>query len=295
MKTGIVVEGGGMKGMYSAGILDAMLVDELEFDYGIGVSAGAGNLMSFAAKQLKRNYRFYTEYVTDDYYLGLKSYLHDGNFMGVPYIYGTLTKDTGKDPLDYSRMIDNPMEARIVATDIRLGLPRYFRKEEMKRNDYRILMASSSLPVFSKPIEIEHHLYCDGGVTDSIPVKRAIADGCDRVVVLLMRPKGYVKEPEGHRNVYARRLKKYPKLVEKLDQRHVMYNEELRLCHQLQEEGRAVVIQPDEPLEIGTISKNRKKIIPLYHLGIEDYKKNRGLIYKMFELGDKPLADLKEL
>lgn len=148
MKTGLVVEGGGMKCAYSAGILDKFLDDDITFSYCIGVSAGAANTLSYLAGQRGRNLRFYTEHLSDPRYLSVRSLVHTGNLFGLQYIYGTLTNSDGADPLDYSAVMENPAEFYMTATDAATGRAAYFSKYDIIRDDYRTVMATCALPGF---------------------------------------------------------------------------------------------------------------------------------------------------
>ena len=174
MKTGLVVEGGGMKCAYSAGILDKFLDDDITFSYCIGVSAGAANTLSYLAGQRGRNLRFYTEHLSDPRYLSVRSLLRTGNLFGLQYIYGTLTNSDGADPIDYDAIMKNPAEFYMPATDAATGRATYFSKYDIVRDDYRAVMASCALPGFCRPVKIGDRYYYDGGVADSIPLHHAI-------------------------------------------------------------------------------------------------------------------------
>ena len=176
-KIGLIVEGGGMKCAYSAGILDAFIDEDITFDYAIGVSAGSANVASFLAGQRGRNLRYYTDWIQDPGYFGIKSFIKTGNLFGLQHIYGDMTNSTGVDPIDFPALSANPTEYWIVATDAATGTPVYFPKSKMKQDDYRCIMASCALPAACKPIEIDGKRYYDGGVTDAIPVQRAMDDG----------------------------------------------------------------------------------------------------------------------
>lgn len=193
MKTGLVVEGGGMKCAYSAGILDKFLDDDITFSYCIGVSAGAANTLSYLAGQRGRNLRFYTEHLRDPRYLSVRSLVHTGNLFGLQYIYGTLTNSDGADPLDYSAVMENPAEFYMPATDAATGRATYFSKYDIVRDDYRAVMASCALPGFCRPVKVGDRYYYDGGVADSIPLHHAIEQGCTKMVVILSNPRNFVK------------------------------------------------------------------------------------------------------
>lgn len=274
-KTGLVVEGGGMKCAYNAGILDAFLDHKITFDYCIGVSGGAGDVASYVAGQRGRNIRFFTEHIHSSKYFGIKSLLTTGNLFGLQYIYGELTNSTGKDPLDFPAIMKNPAVYQVVATNAMTGEAEYFGKEDMKQDDYRPIMASCAIPAVCRPVEINGSLYYDGGIADAVPVRHALEEGCDRLVVILSKQRGYVKKPQGMRFLYSRICRRYPKIVEAIDQRHITYGENLKEVFDLEKEGKAFIFAPSENIKVGTYSMNEETEWKLYDLGMRDFEKQR--------------------
>ena len=270
-KIGLVVEGGGMKCAYNAGILDVFLDHQITFDYCIGVSGGAGNVASFVAGQRGRNIRFFTEHIHSPQYFGVKSLLKTGNLFGLQYIYGDLTNSTGNDPLDFLAIMKNPAEYEVVATNAVTGKAEYFGKEDMKQDDYRPIMASSSIPAACRPVEINGVPYYDGGISDAIPVRRALEKGCDRIVVILSKQRDYVRKPQGMRFLYSTLCRKYPKIIEDIDRRHITYRENLQEVVDLEKEGKAFVFAPSEHVKVGTYSMDEKTERILYDLGVKDF------------------------
>ena len=270
-KIGLVVEGGGMKCAYNAGILDVFLDHQITFDYCIGVSGGAGNVASFVAGQRGRNIRFFTEHIHSPQYFGVKSLLKTGNLFGLQYIYGDLTNSTGKDPLDFPAIMRNPAEYEVAATNAVTGEAEYFGKEDMKQDDYRPIMASSAIPAACLPVEINGVPYYDGGISDAIPVRRALEKGCDRIVVILSKQRDYVRKPQGMRFLYSTLCRKYPKIIEDIDRRHITYRENLQEVFELEKEGRAFVFAPSEHVKVGTYSMDEKTERILYDLGVKDF------------------------
>lgn len=277
-KSGLIVEGGGMKCAYSAGILDAFLDDNVTFDYCMGVSAGAANTVSYLAGQRGRNLRFYIEHVKDPRYISIKNLIKTGSLFGLQYIYGTLTNSTGNDPLDYDALVANPSEFHFPATNAATGKAEYFSKEDLGRDDYRGIMATCALPGFCKPISFHGNYYYDGGVADSIPVERAIADGCDKVVIIYCRPLGYVKQPESYRFLYKKMLRKFPNTITAIDNRHLNYRHSVEVAAKLQKEGRAFLFAPSHQVKIGTFTTDPKIMQELYDLGISDYKAQKDAL-----------------
>ena len=219
MKIGLVVEGGGMKCAYNAAILDAFLDHNITFAYCIGASGGSGNLASYLAGQRGRNLRFFTEHIHSPGYFGLRSFLKTGNLFGLQYIYGTLTNSTGKDPLDFPTLKNNPAEYEVVVTNALTGKAEYFGKETMVQDDYRLIMASSAIPAACRPVELNDIPYFDGGLSDAIPVSRALEKGCDRLVVILSKMRDYVRKPQGMRFLYTMRCRQYPHIISLIDHR----------------------------------------------------------------------------
>ena len=270
-KIGLVVEGGGMKCAYSAGVLDRFIDDGISFDYAVGVSAGSANTVSFLSHQRGRTLRFYTSHIHEPGYFGVKSWLKTGNLFGLQYIYGTLTNEGGPDALDYQALMANPTEFEAVVTDARTGKPCYLGKSLIGPCDYREIMASCALLAACKPVELDGSLYFDGGVSDSIPVDHALGQGCDKLVVLLSKTRDYVKGPQKPKGLYHALCRKYPKVVEALDNRHIMYGKCQKRTYQLEAEGRAFVFAPSKPFSIGTYTMDEKDNRALYDMGISDY------------------------
>lgn len=275
-KIGLVVEGGGMKCAYNAGILDAFLDERITFDYCIGVSAGSGNLASYLAGQKERNLRFFTQHIHSSNYFGLKSLLKTGDLFGLKYIYGELTCAKGKDPLDFDAFMKTPTEYEAVVTNALTGKTEYFGREMVKRDDYRLVMASSAIPVVCHPVELNGVPYFDGGLTDAIPVRRALEQGCDKLVVILSKNRDYVRRPQGMRGLYRRVCRKYPNIVDAIERRHLVYNENMRDVFSLEREGVAFVFAASEPIHVGTYSIKEDAERELYDLGLRDFAAGKG-------------------
>ncbi len=278
MKIGLVVEGGGMKCAYNAAILDAFLDHNITFAYCIGVSGGSGNLASYLAGQRGRNLRFFTEHIHNPGYFGLRSFLKTGDLFGLQYIYGTLTNSTGKDPLDFPTLKNNPAEYEVVVTNALTGRAEYFGKETMAQDDYRLIMASSAIPAACRPVELNEIPYFDGGLSDAIPVSRALEKGCDRLVVILSKMRDYVRKPQGMRFLYTMRCRQYPQIVSLIDHRHIVYNQNLQEVFALEREGKAFVFAPSHPVHVGTYSMNEQAELELYSLGMEDFRKQQDAL-----------------
>lgn len=278
MKIGLVVEGGGMKCAYNAAILDAFLNHNITFAYCIGASGGSGNLASYLAGQRGRNLRFFTEHIHSPSYFGLRSFLKTGDLFGLQYIYGTLTNSMGKDPLDFPALKNNPAEYEVVVTNALTGKAEYFGKEAMAQDDYRLVMASSAIPAACRPVELNDIPYFDGGLSDAIPVSRALEKDCDRLVVILSKMRDYVRKPQGMRLFYTMRCHRYPKIISLIDHRHTAYNQNLQEVFALEREGKAFVFAPSHPIHAGTYSMNEQAERDLYALGMEDFNKQKDAL-----------------
>lgn len=267
-KIGLVVEGGGMRGIYSSGVLDYFLKHKIHFDYCIGVSAGAGNLATFLAQQQHRNYRFYAVHTKDKRYMGWHSLRHTGSLFGLEFIYNTLTNEI--DPIDYPTLMHSRSSLHIPATNAQTGRAEYFSRADLEKYREKIFMASSAVPAICQPIEIDGVDYYDGGIVDPIPVKKAIDDGCDQVVVVLSRARDFIKKPEHLRPAYSMLLRRYPNTVHALQNRHIVYNESLSLVRELEQDGRALVIAPSGHSNVGMLTKDVQALDQLYKMGIAD-------------------------
>ena len=275
-KTGLLVEGGGMKCAYSAGILDRMLDENISFDFCIGISAGSANLSSFLAGQRGRNLRFYVEHIHEPDYFGTKSLFENGDLFNLKYIYATLSNSDGADPLDYEALMKNPTEFTIVSTNAVTGKPVYFTKADLKQDDYRAIMASSAIPAACRPVEFNGAFYYDGGVSDSLPVRYATETaGCEKLVVILARSKDYIKTPEQHRLIYSTMCRDYPAIIANLNRRHIPYMKSRRQILEMEKENTAFIFAPGEQLHTSTYHMDEKDNQKLYDLGVEDF--NRSL------------------
>jgi predicted patatin/cPLA2 family phospholipase len=260
-KTALLCEGGGQLGVYGVGALRCFYDRGVTFPYYIGVSAAAANLASHLAGHRDRTLRFYAQYAARREYMGLCLWLRGGSLIDLHYIYDTITGPGGEDPINYDVLCACPEELRVVLTNAATGRAEYLGNEAFVRRECRVLMASCALPVYCRPVELGGQSYFDGGVSDSLPVERALSEGCQRVVAILNRPPGYVKAPEKGRAFYPLVLRKYPQVAEALRRRHGNYMRSLRILEQMEREGTAVLIRPKEPLPMHTFTRGPKELI----------------------------------
>ena len=268
--TGIIDVGGGTRGIYGCGVFDRCLDENVFFDCVIGVSAGSANAISYVARQRGRNYVFYTEYASRPEYMGVKTLLKTGSYIGLEYIYGTLSNSTGEYPLDFDAIRSSPAELEIVATDAATGKPFYFRKEGLERDRYQCLMASSCVPVVCRPYPVNGVLYFDGGVSDPIPYRRALQLGCYRLVVILTKP--VTAEPVNRRNGIAGALlrRRYPEAAQAVARCGSVYQCDLNEVRALEEAGKALIVAPDDISNLKTLSSDLTALKTLYNKGYND-------------------------
>lgn len=269
MKTGIIDVGGGLRGSFGAGVMDRCLDDQAEFDYGIGVSAGSANVSSFFAGQKGRNYIFYTEYTFRPAYMSLKNLLHKHNYLDLDYIYGTLSNEDGENPLDYKALKASGKEFYAVAANALTDEARYFTIEDgMKENRYDALKASCCVPIADQPYMVDGIPYVDGGLADPVPVQKALDDGCDRIVLVLTKPKGHISLTRSDR-LAADWLKKknYPRAAEGMLKRPERYNRGVDLAMNLEKEGKALIIAPADIGDMKTLTKDKSAIKDMYMQG----------------------------
>lgn len=270
MKTGIVDVGGGLRGVYAAGIFDYCLDMGIQFDFCIGVSAGSANVTSYMAGQKKRNYPFYTEYSFRKEYMSIRNFLFKRSYIDMDYLYGTLSNSTGENPLDYPSLKKSSAELVVVATNAQTGKAVYFDKDDLKQDEYDILKASSSIPFVCKPYEIDGVLYYDGALGDPVPVEKAFQCGCDKVVVILSKPKDVIRSPKKD-NILADRIqKKYPFAAEQLKKRAEHYNQGVQLSKEYEAQGRVLIVAPDDTCGVDTLTKNREALQRFYEKGYRD-------------------------
>ena len=273
MKYGIIDVGGGLRGIYGAGVLDRCLEAGVHFDCCIGVSAGSANMCSYVAGQKGRNKPFYDDYSFRKEYMSVKNLVQKHSYLDLSYVYGTLSNRGGENPLDYPAMMADPAELVIVAADARTGKARYFMKDELRQDDYTPLMASCCIPVIDQPTFIDGVPYYDGGLADPVPVDKALAMGCDRVAVILTKPVTLERNNKRDEKLACLLRHKYPKAAEGLALRAERYNAAVRQSQALEEAGRACIIAPDSTEGMATLTKDKGGIEKMYEKGCADAEK----------------------
>lgn len=268
---GLVLEGGGMRGVYTAGLLDFFMEEGLYFPYVIGVSAGACNATSYISRQKGRNKIVNIDYIKDPRYISYRNLLKEKSLFGMDFIFDEIPNRLT--PFDYDRFYSSEQRFVITTTDCHTGKPVYFEKHSCS-NILSVLRASSSLPFLAQPVEYEGFTLLDGGVSDPIPVKKSIEDGNLRNVIVLTRNKGYRKKPFKMKLLARKMYPDYECLVGSLFRRHEVYNETLDYIEKLESENKAFVFRPSSPIKVSRIEKDRKKLDSLYEMGYEDAKRS---------------------
>ena len=265
MKRGLVLEGGAMRGLFTAGIIDVMMEASIEPDGLIGVSAGAAFGCNYKSRQPGRAIRYNTRFANDPRYSGVWSLIKSGDYFNAEFGYHIVPKEY--DVFDDQAFEDNPMAFIVVCTDVETGKAVYQKLDKANFDTYEWIRASASMPLASKVVELDGKKLLDGGVTDSIPLAYAESIGYEQNLVILTQPEGYVKKRTRLMPLMRLGLRKYPKMVEAMNQRHLMYNRELEYVHQAEHEGRCMVIRPDEKLPIGHISHDADEMRRVYNIG----------------------------
>lgn len=270
MKIGVVDTGGGLRGIYASGVMDGCLEQDIHFDVGVGVSAGSANLSTYMAGQKGRNFRFYTEYAMRKEYMSLHNFLFKKSYIDMDYVYGTLSNSDGENPLDYEAFHQNPAEFVVVATDELTGKPHYFNKDDMPKDSYDVLKASCSIPFVCKPYPIKGKPYYDGALGDPIPIETAFSMGCDKVVLILTKPKDVLRTSEKDRKLAARIKKKYPFAAEQMCHRAEKYNKGVALAKKYEQQGMLLILAPDDTCGVDTLTRNVEAMKQLYRKGLCD-------------------------
>lgn len=267
MKKGLVLEGGAMRGLFTAGIIDVMMEAGVEPDGLIGVSAGAAFGCNYKSRQPGRAIRYNTRFAKDKRYSGLKSLLTTGDYFNAQFGYHIVPYKY--DIFDVGTFEQNPMEFIVVCTDVLTGQAVYHKMERVDFDELEWLRASASMPLASKVVEVAGRKLLDGGVADSIPLEYFESIGYDRNVVILTQPDGYTKQRTKLMPLMRIGLRRYPEMVKAMDRRYLMYNRELEFVRQAEREGRCLVIRPDGKLPIGHISHDPEEMKRVYQIGRE--------------------------
>lgn len=266
MKTGLVLEGGAMRGIYTAGVLDVFLEHGIHFDGVVGVSAGALHGCSFVSEQKGRSLRYIKKYRNDKHFMSWWSLLHTGEVVGKQFCYHDIPERL--DPFDYEAFVKSDTDFYATCTNVETGKAEYIKITDML-SQVDAMRASASMPYVSKIVDYNGMKLLDGGCADSIPVAAFYKMGYERLVVVLTREAGFAKKPENAKMAEIR-YHKYPEFVQALQNRHVVYNHSLEVLKEMERAGQAFVIQPDKKLDISRMENDIEVIQQVYDLGGKD-------------------------
>ncbi|MDY4735848.1 patatin-like phospholipase family protein [Terrisporobacter sp.] len=280
IEAGLVVEGGGMRGVYTAGVLDYFMEKNLYFDDCYGVSAGACHISSYVSKQIGRSIKVTLDYINDKRYCSVNSLIKTGDMFGIEMLYDLIPNKL--ELYDYDTFNKFKGNFYSVVTNCKTGKAEYIKIKDMKK-DIIAVRASSSLPLLSRIVEINGKEYLDGGITDSIPIKKSIKDGHKKNVVILTRDKTYRKSKPKFLSLLKFKYKKYPNLVKAIENRYKMYNETLDFLEEEKAKNEVFIIQPKLPVKISRIEKDKDKLKELYDQGYEDAKELYEDLMKFLE------------
>lgn len=269
MKIGLVLEGGGMRGLYTAGVIDVMLDHGFEPDVVCGTSAGVTFGVNLLSKQRGRVLRYNKRFVGDCRYISLHSWLTTGNMINKDFAYGLLPREL--DPFDEETFEQSKAEFYATITNMRTGQAEYVRiTDTWKQMD--VIRASASLPIICQPVEWQGEKYLDGGLADNIPLDKCLELGCDKVIIVLTRPMDYVRND--HIAPLCRlAFPRYKALLRTIEQRNDQYNARIQQIRKLEQEGKVFVIRPSEDRPVGRLEKDPEKLKALHALGMQDAQK----------------------
>ena len=264
----LILEGRTFRPIFSSGVMDALLDYDIHFPYVIGVSAGITDGFSYVSRQKKRNLDILMNHRHDKRYVGMRNYLSDRSLFGLKFAYETIPNEIY--PFDWKTFLESPTTIKVGVTNVHTGKCEYLDGKQLDKQ-CTMLKATCAIPFAFPVITLDGKQYYDGGICDPIPVKKAMADGHEKLLIVLTRPQEYRKSLS-RSNVIASRLlkKKYPALVKPLLTRHDYYNETVRYCEQLEKEGKAIILRPTSDIQIDSFEKDLNKIKRIYDYGYDE-------------------------
>ena len=276
----IIDTGGGNRGVFGAGVFERLLDEKIMFDCCIGVSAGSANVITYLAGQKGRLYRFYHDYAFRKQYMSLYNLIKNGEYISLDYIYSAITNSDGEDPLNFENAKKYKGIMELVATDGETASPVYFHTDDVIQDDFWCLKASCAIPFVCKPVLKNGHTYYDGGISDPVPIDRALELGCDKIVLVISKPEEMRKSSKVDACGAKVLKKKNPALAEKLQSRIDNYNSSLQKAMQLQMEGKCLIVAPRDCCNVGTLKKTPESIDALYRSGYKEAEKIREFLNK---------------
>lgn len=265
MKQGLVLEGGGLRALFTAGVLDVMMENGIRVDGVVGVSAGATFGCNFKSHQPGRALRYNLRFKDDPRYMGWRSLLKTGDLVGAEFSYHTLPKQL--DLFDEDTYEANPTEFHVVCTDVETGEAVYKRIDKMDDEGLDWLRASASMPIVSRPVSLDGRQLLDGGIVNSIPLKYFQQQGFLRNIVVLTQPKGFYKKKTKLMPIFRLTMRRFPQIIKAMGRRHYMYNDQLHYLHEQERQGHILVLHPDDTLPIGRTEQDERKMRMVYDMG----------------------------
>ena len=266
------MEGGAMRGMFTCGVIDVFMENGIEFDGAAGISAGAVFGCNYKSRQPGRAIRYNKEYCSDPRYSGFRSLIRTGNLYNVDFCYREIPENL--DVFDRKTFEENPMEFYVGAMDINSGKIEYHKCFDGGETDIKWMQASASLPLVSRPVEVDGLVLMDGGIVDPVPYRYMESIGYDRNVIILTQPAGYVKKKDSTISLIRVRLGKYPQVAFAMAVRHTVYNRQMKDIAEREKSGESFVIRPPEPLRIGRREKDPAELERVYRIGRHEGEKN---------------------
>ena len=278
MKTGLILEGGAMRGMFTAGVMDVLMENGVTFDGAVGTSAGAAFGCNYKSHQIGRVIRYNTRYCKDKRFCSISSLIKSGDIYNADFCYGDIPSKY--DIFDFDTYKNDPMEFYSVCTDIETGKAVYHKYTGDEDSGFDWIRASASMPLVSKIVEIDGKKLLDGGMADSIPLKFFESIGYDRNVVVLTQPADYRKKPNGAMPLIRIAYRKYPKLVEAMANRHTVYNDTIDYINSEEKTGKLLVIRPENSLPVSRMEKDPEKLKAAYNEGRKAAEKKLNAVRK---------------
>lgn len=278
--TGLVLEGGAMRGLFTAGVIDVLMENGIAFPAFVGVSAGAAFGCNYKSRQIGRALRYNKRFCRDPRYCSFRSLFKTGDVFGAQFCYHEVPNTL--DPFDGKAFNENPMAFYLVASDVETGKPFYKRLDRADDTAYEWIRASASMPIVSRVVELDGKKFLDGGVTDSIPLA-FMERQYDRNVVVLTRPRDYQKQPASKLWLYRLTLRKYPNMLRAVRERHLMYNEQRAHVFAQEKAGKAFVICPDKPLEVGRMEHDPEQLQKAYDTGRQTALRQLGALKRFMD------------
>ncbi|WP_130860060.1 patatin-like phospholipase family protein [Gracilibacillus phocaeensis] len=265
---GLVLEGGGSRGVYTAGVLQYLMKHQIYLPYVIGASSGACHGSSYISRQMDRNKKVSIDYVRHPDYLSIRNLLKKRQLFGMDFIFDQLPNQLV--PFDFATFQQAKESFVVTATDCMTGEAVYYDKKHHAKDVLTLIRASSSLPLAAPIVHYQGRALMDGGISNPIPIKQSIRAGNTKNVVVLTRNRGYVKKPQSFHWYISRKYQEYPGLLEALKHRHIEYNETMEYLYEEEEKGNILIISPREKLKVARMDRNKRKLMDLYKQGYQD-------------------------